>query len=688
MLQRLARCLTVCSFLSIFFVPAVAFAAFTASPTSGTAPLTVQFSNTVAGPLPGPVTINYGDGSSEAIAPCTGGSSAAPVKCATPGVNTHTYSSPGTYVAKLISTTYTCQGATIGAPQGCPVQTMLGTATTTVAARTTTTPATTPASTPTPTCTLTASATSVPLGNTTNLKWTSTNSTGGTITGIGTVGASGIQGVIPTGSGTTYTGTFLGANGKTATCSLRITVQSGGGFVPTSPTYDATSNSYYDPTTDSYYKPSSSYTPSLYYKPDASYTPNLYYNPTLNAYYDSTTNTVVQGSGSVSGGSAQSVTNIPAQSSGLVSCGVTSGDAAGNYLDATQCNLCHLGQLIQNIINYMLALAVPISVALFAYVGVLYFGSAANPAGIEKAKGIFKTTFIGLAVAIAAYLIVQVLLSALLDQSFLNLNNWRTLTCSSKKRPRDKKVSDIFSEWKTTPSQTQTGFSCPTGSTQTGVGLCSGNNGFVSPTGHSCSSGTFDPNTGGCVDANGNFVVAPTPPIGASVPQLNAACPTDAITAAWGANASKFQCIANNESGCNPGAQSGVDKTANGTGPAFSVGLYQTNLISTNFNIPQCITAAQTAGYNTMSGSLDCKAAFAPPVDPKAKVTVKLSNGTSFTGSAGAGYGYTVSNQNLYNACVAAASNVACNTAAAQALYAAGGFKPWKNDINKNACGI
>ena len=310
-----------------------------------------------------------------------------------------------------------------------------------------------------PTCTLTASATSVPLGNTVNLKWTSTNSPGGTITDLGSVGPSGIQGVIPKGNGVTYVGTFAGASGTTpATCSVRVTVQSGSGTIGGSgytPTvYDPGTNTYipatYNPTTNTYTPqtyapPTSGYTPTIYNPATNTYTPATY-NPTTNTYTP-TTNTTTNPPNSTPQPTPQG-----GYSSGLVSCGATPpGDAYLWFMDATECGLCNFGQLIQNIINYMLALAIPISVALFAYVGILYFGSAANPAGIEKAKGIFKTTFIGLAVAISAYLIVQVLLSALLDQSFLNLNNWKTLQCASNEdRPRSATVADIFAKWTTT----------------------------------------------------------------------------------------------------------------------------------------------------------------------------------------------------------------------------------------------
>src|SRR3990167_9993464 len=87
-----------------------------------------------------------------------------------------------------------------------------------VAALATTTPITQK-----PYCTLSASQSAVELGKTVNLSWQSQYATQGFITSIGTVGTAGTQGVIPTGRGTTYVGTFTGPGG-TGNCSITISV--------------------------------------------------------------------------------------------------------------------------------------------------------------------------------------------------------------------------------------------------------------------------------------------------------------------------------------------------------------------------------------------------------------------------------------------------------------------------------
>ncbi len=84
-----------------------------ALPPSGPAPLTVTFSNMAGGPLPAPLMINYGDGSSETAAACVAGNPMVADKCTTPGINTHTYTSPGSYLASLTSGGQTLGSATI-----------------------------------------------------------------------------------------------------------------------------------------------------------------------------------------------------------------------------------------------------------------------------------------------------------------------------------------------------------------------------------------------------------------------------------------------------------------------------------------------------------------------------------------------------------------------------------------------
>src|SRR3989338_6527592 len=81
---------------------------------------------------------------------------------------------------------------------------------------------------PRPVCSITANPGAVYVGQSVTLRWSSQYATGGTITRLGSVGPSGIQGVIPTARSNTFQGTFTGPGG-TGTCAVQIRILQGSG---------------------------------------------------------------------------------------------------------------------------------------------------------------------------------------------------------------------------------------------------------------------------------------------------------------------------------------------------------------------------------------------------------------------------------------------------------------------------
>ena len=156
---------------------------------------------------------------------------------------------------------------------------------------------------PPPGCTLSSSAGVVQKGGTVNLRWQSANAVSGTITSIGSVGPSGIQGVIPTQT-TEYVGMFSGSGG-TARCSVTVIVTLPGGG--TSPPSGEVGNSAF---------------------PEAP---------------------------SVQTGQP----DIRSETEGLVPC------------TGLNCQACHLASLVQNIIKFLIMLAIPIAALLFAVAGAM-----------------------------------------------------------------------------------------------------------------------------------------------------------------------------------------------------------------------------------------------------------------------------------------------------------------------------
>ncbi len=150
-------------------------------------------------------------------------------------------------------------------------------------------------------------------------------------------------------------------------------------------------------------------------------------------------------------------TFIFAQASGLVPCGAVS---SGNYsllnptyyLQATSCNFCYFAKLIQNIVNFLVMVTIPISVAMFAWAGILFFTATGNPKRITRARSIFRGVLIGFIITITGWLVVQIVLQSITRGDFYTANNWVNLNCdqlyggtNQPNRPRDLDIKNVLS---------------------------------------------------------------------------------------------------------------------------------------------------------------------------------------------------------------------------------------------------
>jgi hypothetical protein len=237
---------------------------------------------------------------------------------------------------------------------------------------------------PPPTCTLSASAGVVQKGGTVNLRWQSSNAVSGTITSIGGVGPSGIQGVIPTQT-TEYVGVFAGPGGTTR-CSVTIivTLPTGGTTAPT--------QTESGPATD------------------VSTAPNTF--PTVP---------------DISAGEAV----LTSETGGLVPC------------TGLNCQACHLASLVQNIIKFLIMLAIPLAALLFAVAGAMYFSSEISHKK-EKAKEIIKKGVVGFIIALSSWLVVNTVFYILFEPPAGG--SWFTVQCvSDSQRPQTGKLGPTVS---------------------------------------------------------------------------------------------------------------------------------------------------------------------------------------------------------------------------------------------------
>lgn len=117
-------------------------------------------------------------------------------------------------------------------------------------------------------------------------------------------------------------------------------------------------------------------------------------------------------------------------------------------------NLCRLGELMQNIINFLVGLSVSVAAAMFAYAGFLYTTGHGNPTQIGRAHKIFQNVLIGFLIAISAWLVVQTFLSVVFDKKFWIGGNWNELRCISEsssiagenKRLIGTSLTDVFNK--------------------------------------------------------------------------------------------------------------------------------------------------------------------------------------------------------------------------------------------------
>jgi hypothetical protein len=250
----------------------------------------------------------------------------------------------------------------------------------------------------------------------------------------------------------------------------------------------------------------------------------------------------------------------------------TTGSASSGNLvpcaGAADCNLCTFGQLIQNVINYVIGLSIPLAALLFAWAGWLYFSNHEDTSRIAQAHRIFTTVFIGFVIAVSAWLIVQTILKALAP----GYQSWTTFNCTQQ-RPLSGNIGDLLNNVLGKPSAlapaNNLAYGCQSG-TLRGDGCYNGDqligpatlqsNSSVALTCADNFTGDLRVVNGKCVDEN-DHVVSDAIPVSASygvkssqcAPE-NPACSVDVLLS-YGyeqAEADAMSCIAVTESSGNP----------------------------------------------------------------------------------------------------------------------------------------
>ncbi|MEK7551892.1 MAG: hypothetical protein AAB534_00565 [Patescibacteria group bacterium] len=85
------------------------------------------------------------------------------------------------------------------------------------------------------------------------------------------------------------------------------------------------------------------------------------------------------------------------------------------------CDFNHLMELANNIMRFIIMVSIPLTAIIFSYAGFLYITAAGNESQIHHAHDIFIKVAIGFFFILAAWLIVYLITSTLLDPTYTTI---------------------------------------------------------------------------------------------------------------------------------------------------------------------------------------------------------------------------------------------------------------------------
>jgi len=94
----------------------------------------------------------------------------------------------------------------------------------------------------------------------------------------------------------------------------------------------------------------------------------------------------------------------------------------------TECTICDLVVLTQNLINWFVFMVSIVAALLFTNAGILYVTSPGNPGNIGRAHRIFLNTLVGLLIVIAAWLGINIVFKSAYSGAF---GPWNEILCTS-----------------------------------------------------------------------------------------------------------------------------------------------------------------------------------------------------------------------------------------------------------------
>lgn len=302
-----------------------------------------------------------------------------------------------------------------------------------------------------------------------------------------------------------------------------------------------------------------------------------------------------------------------------------------------------LMQLVNNGIAFAITILILfIAPFLIAWGGFLLVASGTNPGNRAKARRILSNTVIGIALALAAWLIVNFLLTAFTvytdnaPGSVAKFTDQMFSSTGSCLLTEDQISNERFSQ---AAGQTVQ-FSLSADSQSLTISpdvACEGKGGVWVD-----EDGNMSKDNEGNIRCNNGDIVATQTSITATNPNITGGSCDASSFSGWKSDANTMSCICKKESTGNAAIGSTVDKTVDGK--SVSWGLMQINLTGTP-------VSCNGVTYN-------CPAAFSGPYqNSRSRVSI--------------------TNQTLYQQCVTAMQNPQCNLQQAYKMNQLSGTRPW-----------
>jgi len=108
------------------------------------------------------------------------------------------------------------------------------------------------------------------------------------------------------------------------------------------------------------------------------------------------------------------------------------------------CQFCSVAQMVQNIINFLIQLSIPIAAALFAYAGFSYATARGNTTKIAKATGVFAIVGVGFILTLIGWLVINTMLSILLGNGPYSNGRWFQIPCVSSRDTGSNTIGNLI----------------------------------------------------------------------------------------------------------------------------------------------------------------------------------------------------------------------------------------------------